>query len=1172
MPSGKIKAGPGPSHAEYFGTEVYLDDEEPGNSTPQIPGTEPGSNKVVRRRRDITTPILAILAILALTMPFILSMQHPGTDRYPAQHSIPAPPREHPWVLYEDVAHDMTLSGRDLTILGDIIVEKGATLDISGCNITMNGTFYVEGNLKLRDTRMQNFPEKDGFDLRTSWIIGVTPSLYQVCPAFITNLTDCRWAWLNFSARYDIARTVGIDVLREGIRTMSVANFTGENDVSHNVSVDISEFCGGVARLEFVTAGYVNDFEVMAPKIETDRFRTATEDLILDLGNNGVHMWEYYLPYAFRANGGNISIEGCSLVRQPSDNDLISAVNSTIRISSSDFLARPAGPGHQTCIAPLLNGDGCAVRVDNSSFWGSFGIYLNNSRADIDSSHFGDQSGQVVSAVNTVLVVTGCRIDSCQEGISGMIDTPGAGGSVTVRRTSLDCRGLGIGLKGIPAIVEGCSIRAQMPFIIYPDSGMSRQDCRMETIAAISGNSIEASGYRWGNNELAAMCVFSAIPVAGIEGVLRNNTWNATLAVARCIYLETPNRNTDSTQVSFERAGRRVDFDPQCSNPVESRVNEGLDAIPSRSYFFWGHPSYELLWDYGRVLPMDRYFCTGAGFSLLELGEANLSFTFMSDDGIGEGVYDARMLRHPGDMIRIGAPSSTAAPRRACDLSIHGLRLSYDGAISVVNVSMSMENLGVAVTSINLSWTLNGREMERWTSGPWDGDYTALSIDRQNLTPGELTVRAVPSGMEDVNLSNNEVRGRITLVNQSLVIDKHVDLGGLWILGEGTDLTIRNCECSMNDTGAVIQGLGGNGFVLENSTVNLTSLSVNVSSGIIRDTDLIAVPLSIEYYHYPDYGPQIELLGGSWEIHNVTAGCRAMDFEGIRQLVLSDPMNYSYYWIWGGAAFNFSVIGLTVDAVSLDLDHSNLLLGFADYIIVDSLLRIENCSLDGGAYFLVDAGEVLFRNSRFEWYMELMLESPNATMQGNMFKDGWWSLDVANLSFTNNSVVSDLYYGYGSDGLRISMNETSNFSDNTFSGWHIAILLQSPKELPDIARTNRFTGLTGAEMVRQKTITLEFLHDRLELMLNREVSNVTVFWNDGISDMEAELSMHYLDRGDTQNWSMNVYDWVVDVNGTGHRFGEARCRLVVASPSGATSELELAIPFRDEDAWTIPFG
>jgi hypothetical protein len=1151
---------------------------EPDGPIPRGPVAAPRGGV---QRPDGTKKLAVVLIVIALSLPLAFGLINRAPEKEPPGHGIPSWPEVDvpPWRLYMNVTDRKTISGRELIIRGDILVQKGATLDLNDCNVTMNGTFYVAGSLNLHNSSFRNMPKVHGFDLSTYWVPG-SPGIHTDSPTIISNLSGCSRARLNFSAEYHTRSEVSIDVVKDGVRETIEPGILGASNGTQNVSVDLSRFCGGVVRLEFGTDGYIESCHIQGPVIETDRFRTVAEDLIIDWDEPWDELAEFYYPFLINTNGGNVNIEGCKVVRQPSTGILLTAVDSNVRISSSEFREEPAGPGHSSGGTGLLDGERCTVWVRDSAFWGSFHIRTNNSDLRVEDSVFNDQSGSTAWTSNSRVTVTGCRLNSCDSGIFGMIDAPGGRGFVTIQDCVLDCEEQAIGLKSIFGTIERCTIKARYPFVIHPDDRFSRPNCTLASIAAITGNSVSVNPYTYYPEDEIAVWLFSAIPVDGLEALVRNNTWNATVPVARCIFLwlRVDWFPGEEPEASFERNGTRSEYDGALLKTQEATVGEGLEAARERNeIIFYEQPldmSFSYTWNTRRLIPMDRFFANGTGFSRLRLDERRLDLLVAGSRQVVRTSFDAGVFRHPDEVMRL-QNSTSAVALNASDLSLSMLVFCYDSARLALDITFTMETKGMVPDQVELTCELGGRLLESWTNPPWTGPWPALSIDRQNLTSGELVITAIPVAVQDWNLSNNELRMAVNLIDESLVIEGKADLGGLWLLADGADLVIRNCKASIAGAGAVIMGLGNTSLTVEGSTVGLGTgrLSMNVSRGTIRNSDF---PTGLPFMN-PSTNPawpSFEMRGGSWDLVNTTLGCRADEFDGYRQVYLSDPLGAVYPWGFPYSGPAIPRVNLNAETSSLNITGSNLLAYIWGEIRAATSITMLNSTLGaGGGWFLMGAERILLSASRFEAQQYMAIGADDLTAEDCDFANILGGVDASggNLTFTRNRFTATPEIYWAVIGLAVGATNLT-LANNTFSGMTVAIVLECAGDPPAVASANSFQNISGVRVARSRSVTVEFLHLALELWVNREISNLTLTDTRQTGWDTSPVWLENTRLNATENRTYNIDFWYVDGNGTEHRITEVRFRVAVFSPSGAVSELDLVIPVKDEERWTVQFG
>ena len=193
-----------------------------------------------RGKARLAAKLVAVLLVIGLIIPLLLglpTLQHGKKARDDNQPDrLPAAP----WKTYLDVKESTVIKDRSLTVGGDILIRRGAELDLVNCSVVMNGTFYAEGRLSLTRTTIRDFEPDYGY----SWH-------FYDWPAITTNLTGCRQARFDFNYTGQLYAPVWIDVVRDGTRTQRIWNTSYMGDEVESASVDLSPFCGGIVELDF---------------------------------------------------------------------------------------------------------------------------------------------------------------------------------------------------------------------------------------------------------------------------------------------------------------------------------------------------------------------------------------------------------------------------------------------------------------------------------------------------------------------------------------------------------------------------------------------------------------------------------------------------------------------------------------------------------------------------------------------------------------------------------------------------------------------------------------------------------------------------------------------------------------------------------------------------------
>ena len=1122
-------------------------------------------------RPRISSPWIVLAVIIIVIIAGIIHLDSMLQPQKKAGPNNPVTPPGN-WTIFMDVKKDTTISDQHITATGDIIVRNGKTLNLVGCNLTMNGTFYVRGTLIIENGTISDMPGTSGYCCNYG---GQTLVI-------LTNLTGSKKAALDFTADYDGGPDSGVslNILAGGTEYDAVWR-TSENrtHITEPVSVDLTPFRGSVAELDFVSGqwtGY-HRFNLIGPKITADEFHTATEDMILGRQDSDWHRWnqnEFQFPCSISGMNAEIIINNTTVhfSGHPGPG-VLHATGSRITLISSSFVqaVQPNG-GYTTTV---MTTDACEIAANGCLFSGGEGIYANNSTISIRNSVFSD-SGTAAYLRNSDFEMARCLIQNCTQGILASASSEAGKRDFSASDTTMVAEYVCIGLNSINASITGCRLNGSAPVIIYPSDSLSRQDCSVENLARITGTRFEV--YAQYSNGVAAPAVtfFSAFPIRDIASLVANNSWNATEPVARYMLLDWPGYDDrePTTALYYNNTGLETDYDKSMVITGEGRFDAGWTFLDSSGH---NDPFYDFYlgttWEFNHRLPVEAIYSSENGYNMHALNEGALQFRLENASAISVGSVDDHVLDHCQDVLVISVPLTDI-----CDLKVWISDIGYDKDLDILNISTGIDMFGTPCSDVNYTATLDGREIgDDWWSSTDNGFN--ISLDAANLTSGEFVIRAIPIDAEDENLSNNEAHIMVDRVNQTTVMDGEKNLSGVWLLGPGVEMSFRNCSFRTTDSDVYFFGAGNNSLSVRNCTFNVSCLELSLDSGELADTDFESA-YSYSYDGRDYYSTGIRITGGNWALENITGGCRAEDFPRMRQAALADPAGYFLNDNYPpGRSWS---LDLTADTGNLSISNSSFLCGY-NSISAESLLSVSNSTFIQWSRITMYAGNISLEGNRFELLTEIEMEG-NIHASGNLFRSTLYGFSVycsaPGSDFSNNTFTSDFDPGSmwflgdnrSPTGLEFLGDFLPQIRNNTFVHLGTGIMSSGPALSEELAAANTFIEVNITQVLHEKTITFSFDEIALALRMNRAISQLTISWNDTLSDRSVYESWQPYDLSAAKNITVNIADWAVDTNGSVHGLSMIDFTVVAVSPSGAVWTEELPVTIPQDNSWTEDIG
>lgn len=279
------------------------------------------------------------------------------------------------------------------------------------------------------------------------------------------------------------------------------------------------------------------------------------------------------------------------------------------------------------------------------------GLSADNSVIKVVDSGFQGQYEAII-VTNTNLLVERCRLEGCDFGIVGAVDTASGNGTASILNTSILSSETCIMLRNLTVSVVGCGLTGRVPLMIYPPAWLSRENCTMEAFAQVRGNTFWVSAYYSGTGQAGAVSLFSAIPIEGIERMVQNDSWTAEVPVARYMCLKWPGfRDDPTTHLYCNSTGTEALFDHSMKKLGEGRFDDGWVEVFERGHndpfhdWYLGPPL-----DFSHRLRAELIQSMGSLYVWRRMDEGALEFWLEKGSSISWGTIDARTLLCPHDV------------------------------------------------------------------------------------------------------------------------------------------------------------------------------------------------------------------------------------------------------------------------------------------------------------------------------------------------------------------------------------------------------------------------------------------------------------------------------------------------------------------------------------------
>jgi len=1077
-------------------------------------------------------------------------------------HEEKAPPEKERTVpIYMDVRGDKTLSGKNLTIKGDIIVRDGASLTIENCNIAMNGTLRVNGSLAVRGSSLSDMPPPLGF------------SGYNAITVY-SNLTGCNRAWLNTTVEYDqqLAHVLYATVSAEGLGSAELWGAGSKG--SENVSLDLSAFCGAVVRVGFDPGGPPHGFAILDPVITTDRFTTPTVDMMVKDEDSRYEIFtapgRVWRPMRILCDGGTIDMANSTVLSGGGYSTQLEANNTDIRVAGVRF----AGSG-----SPYSSGTSaikCAnsrLDVRASAFNGLNGISARKSAVTVSDSSFNNQSG-AIRATDCNLTVERCRFTECYDSVTADDEEPGNNDPVTIRDVDIQSTDSsssnGILIRNLSVNLENSQIVSNAPFSIAPPAVAAGGNASLSDFMTVSGNFFGVCATHYPS--CAGVTIFSGVPIGGMDGLVRQNRWNASTPVARCLLLNVYDGDNEGDYIystQYYDKGTAVELDASGQKVREYRFDGGYTDIsrPSDIYSL-GHRLFGWWSRFSDLLPMEKVGTTPTGYCWTAHDPGRLQFRQVRESGTGTLELDLAQLRLPLDILQVSIP--VVPP--AFDMGVYGLDVQYDWDMAAPLVSAGLDVAGLEPATVNATFALDGELVDSWESPPWSRPTPLYALNMATLRSAELSITVTAPGRIEMDLSNNRLTVPINVVNASMTVANSSIPPGIWCLGKGVNITFRGCNSTMNATQAFFMGEGDNFIDISGSAINMSKMRFHNCSGRIADTDIFGDIADIESSEY--FSAEL----GSWELDNVTFGCPNGQFERLEREYDADPAGvmeryyddyYAFFRDWGYPTLHLemAVENLTMHNISVYASSCNME-AYADMVMTGSrtikcgptLTCWGNMSLSGNSFC-------------FTWQVSI---NGGALVQNNTFSDIHGYVTVGGMGqdsiLRGNEFVGHPYsYNWNLTGLKVQ-DDSVALEGNRFTNLWAAVEFDGPATGPgERLRANSFSELGYLEGYSRKSVRFQLSaqdYEALCLILNRRIVSVQLVWNDSIGAKESVMDDFYF-------WSYapyatsSFYEWTVDLQGRETRIDALSVTIVMMAPSGASSSTAATYNLPAGDSLTV---
>lgn len=1120
----------------------------------QPAGTGPPRGGMRRTERWLTAIMIALMLLIPAAIIITESRDHKGGGPAPDDD-------EHGqgtgWPVHMSVDGKRTLSGQKLEVRGDIIVKRGAELNIADCDLTMNGTFIVYGKLSICNTRLQDFTPVKGL------YYGGREGSNLSLPV---DLRRCMSAALHIKGMsgYPMMARLQAYFISNGVTTPGPLLELDDTAGFQNVSVDLTAFCGNnITVMLGPLQGVFTQFSLYGLELVTDK-GTASYDLAAARLGEEWSFHDFRFPFSINVVRGGLVLYGATLTQFDDDKELIHASEADVKIAGSTLQLEPGLAGDTHGASFFISGFNTSLDMSGSKLLNNSGIDLDNSVLSINDSTFFNQS-EAVNIVDTDLRMDRSHFDRCFNGITATRDIFNRGkGLFRMKSTVMENITTGITLANISASIEDTTISGgYAPLVVYVRSDLSREDCTVENVLGMVNDTI---GNRWNEQGFAAIELFSSIPVAGLDRLLRSNHLNSSIILERYLLIDYPAGSFVQqleAQLFYNRSGMSGSYDLQMDTTGERPFTDGWQRAENYYGNPWEVPA-RLLQSYTHKVAIERIELDGAGYSFDKLDEGAISFRAVSDEGIGYRTYDARGLLHPPDALAVNITFEDL-----CDLSIVDLTQMFHYTETnepVLSISYYVSAEGRTVRDFQATCTIGSVRLLRIEKVE---DYShMLDIDLRRIREGgELVLSIEAIGARDENLSNNEARMNITVINASCRFTGPVEITGLWLLAEDANLTFSNCTLTSHGRWSAIIGKGRNRIDMDNSTINMSTLFLNVDNGSLRNTDITRTRSPDEVF-VPEYS-RISVSGmGNWTMENVSCGYRAREFQqlspGGREAFFAELMDDA-----SSIGFYYYMMYFTIGAGNVSILGSTFFL--LDWVLFSSAacLTISNTTVLWAHSAMIDAENVTISDSDFQDLVIAYATGSNMTVERNLFHN---ISEAVTLGCTGrNCTFRDNRLELGG-ALELAGPESPRVENNTFRGMPTAIIIQCPGEPGAIIPLNRFEGISGYLVQEQRSITLELSQGLVNSTADSSLSQLTVEWEDLLSLHRASTYMRQssLDRNITVFGTndLKVVMHTIDRNGTVNHLTVIPVKITVNYSHRPALVMDRIIAIRSDSSWT----
>jgi hypothetical protein len=1113
-----------------------------------LPADWTGGDSLTARPRKATSGKVKAVAVLMVMAIVGLSYLRFGPLLWHDEGGLPEADRSVP--VFLDVKGDKTISGKNLTIKGDIVVREGGSLVISGCNITMNGTFRVNGSLAVRGSSIADFLAPLGFSSSRTLTI-------------LTNLTGCKWAWLNFTVEYSEKLARVLHATASAGEILSAELWGAGKEGPEKVTLDLSPFCGAVAEVDIDPGGSPASFNVIEPVITTDRFCTPTVDMIVK--NEGAPYevfddpYPVWRPFKILMEWGNLDISNSTIASAGGYFTQIRA-NHTDVLVTDDRFAIDNSSGSQS--VQFIRCTNCRLEVRSSTFSGGNGIRTQDSNVMVTDSLFENES-TAIWGTDSSLSVDRCRFMGCYCGVSAETAASGTDSTVSIHDSDIDEKekssGSGIRLNNISASVEDSRILSPAPVVIVPPADIADGNASLADFVRISGNILQVCSTSY--EQRAAVIIFSGVPVSGMDELVRQNRWNATMPAARYLIINEDEYDRDDYVYSFQynMSGSAIEYDGSMQKEREYRLDEGWTECVAR---------YDMLYslmDFTWAVPMEKFETIPTGYCWTRQDPGALQFREERGSGTGTVDVDLGVLHRPLDILQLEIPIVPPP----FDMGLYGLDAAYDWDMAAPVVSAGLKIAGIEPALVNVTIEFDGKTMDSWEMAPWSSPSELYALDMGTIASGQLSIIvSAPEEME-TELSNNALTVPINVTNSSRTIEGETNISGIWCLRKGVNITFSNCSLAANGTGAFFFGTGDNRIEIIRSELNITSMRFCNVSGRINDSEI-----------WGDSSGQFGSVDfvvewGSWELDNVIFGSRRAEYErmekeyreepsGVLNRYYEDKLDWEppYFFYLDIKTENLACHNISVYAEGCSMDANSTLI-----VARSRFLRCSPSMECWGNITLVDNA------FSFMWHQTL---AGNIVAQNNTFSDVFGSVTVNGMGSErilrgNEFIRHPFKYQWNSTGLVVGDGPLV-LEGNLFTGLWAAVETDGPfTGMAALLQRNSFTDIGFVQALSRKSVKFQIGaqdYEALCLMFNRRITAIDLHWNDSLAARDSALRNFYF-YSYIPSSSTSFCDWVVDAQGKETRLDAVFVSMVLVAPSGATWSTQMSIDIPAGDSLTV---